>query len=88
MAWLNVLVERQIYTLSASPKTRFSDWVAYKVTKASQAGSKSERNWSYCTDERHVTVEEVEARTELDLFPKFAETTVIERRLAPEVGCP
>jgi endonuclease G len=41
----NILVEREIYTLSASPETRFSDWVAYKVTKASQAGSRSERRW-------------------------------------------
>jgi endonuclease G len=45
------------------------------------------RNANYCTEEHHVTVEDVEARTELDLFPRFTETTVRERRLAAEVGC-
>ncbi len=46
------------------------------------------RNANYCLDGRHVTVEEVEERTGLDLFPRFAGQTVIERRLSPEVGCP
>ena len=33
----NVVVQREIYVLSASPKTRLSDWVAYRVTKEGQA---------------------------------------------------
>lgn len=40
----NDLVVREIYTLSSNDITKFADWVAYRVTKAT-TGSGEQRNW-------------------------------------------
>ncbi len=40
----NDLVIRQIYILSSNDRTKFADWVAYKVTKSS-IGPTQSRNW-------------------------------------------
>jgi excisionase family DNA binding protein len=65
---------------------RRAERIALEVNSALIPGTP--RTANYCIDGRHVTVGEVEEGTGLDLFPRFAETTVRERRLAPEVGCP
>lgn len=40
----NMLVNREIYKLSNNPKTKFADWVAYRVSPSSIGPSKT-RNW-------------------------------------------
>lgn len=40
----NKLITRVIYTLSNNPKTKFSDWVAYKVTPQT-IGKSKKRTW-------------------------------------------
>jgi len=39
------VVTRQIYTLQNNAKTKFADWVAYKVTKANIDGPSRSRTW-------------------------------------------
>jgi endonuclease G, mitochondrial len=41
----NQVVRHQLYTLSNNAKTKFADWVAYKVTANTMSGEKTERNW-------------------------------------------
>lgn len=41
----NDVVTREIYVLSNNPRTKFADWVAYKVTKETIGPSKN-RNWA------------------------------------------
>lgn len=41
----NTIIERNHYTLSNNPETKFADWVAYKVTKTT-TGSGATRNWA------------------------------------------
>jgi len=40
----NRMLIRQVYTLNNNGTTKFANWVAYKITKASQASGRS-RNW-------------------------------------------
>jgi endonuclease G len=42
----NMVVARSIYALSNNPVTKFSDWVAYKVTAANLSGPTRGRNWA------------------------------------------
>lgn len=39
------VVTRQIYTLQNNSKTKFADWVAYRVTKANIDGPSRTRTW-------------------------------------------
>ena len=45
-----------------------------------------DKSANYCTPEHRKTVATLEARTGLDLFPRFEETTVREK-LGPALGC-
>ncbi|WP_407935442.1 DNA/RNA non-specific endonuclease [Alkalimonas cellulosilytica] len=39
------IIEREIYTLQNNAETKFSDWVAYRVTAATIDGPSRSRNW-------------------------------------------
>lgn len=113
----NDLIVRQIYPLSSNDLTKFSDWVAYKVTRAT-IGTGEDRRWQrdpwlggdetlppaayegasaalifeqetprdaeYCTMRR--SLDEVEDRTRLKLFPRLAQRSFAS--LDAELGCP
>ena len=43
----NILVIREIYALSANPATKFADWVAYRLDRATVTGdARTGRDWS------------------------------------------
>ena len=41
----NDLIVREIYVLSSNDETKFADWVAYRLTAETMAGSEDERNF-------------------------------------------
>lgn len=42
---INDIIVREIYTLASNDRTRFADWVAYRVMPDS-IGPSGKRNWS------------------------------------------
>ncbi|MDZ7772998.1 MAG: DNA/RNA non-specific endonuclease [Balneolaceae bacterium] len=41
----NDLIIRDLYAMSSNDRTKFADWVAYRLTPVTVSGSSGERNW-------------------------------------------